>query len=85
MAPPDPILGPRLVEWAGLVNRIAGRTALEIFGMPDDMKFHSSTTLFALADRQETAFRQALDKYCGGRGDRLTPELLQQPIASPKT
>lgn len=71
-----PILGPRLVECTGLVNRIAGRTAFEIFGTPDDIKFRSSMTLFAHADPQERAFRQALDKYYGGLEDRLTLERL---------
>lgn len=71
-----PILGPRLVECTGLVNRIAGRNAFEIFGTPDDIKFRSSMTLFAHADPQETAFRQALEKYFGGVEDRLTLDLL---------
>ena len=71
-----PILGPRLVECTGLVNRVSGRTAHEIFGNPDDLKFCSSMTLFAHADPQEPAYREALEKYYDGMEDRLTLDLL---------
>lgn len=71
-----PILGPRLVECTGLVNHVAGRTAHEIFGSPDDLKFRSSMTLFAHADPEEAAFRTALEKYYGGMEDELTLALI---------
>lgn len=72
-----PVLGPRLVRCAGLVNAVEGRTAHEIFGSPDDLKFHSSMTLFALAQPVETVFRRALDKYFGSGLDPLTVERVQ--------
>jgi uncharacterized protein (DUF1810 family) len=71
-----PVLGPRLVECTGLVNAIEGRTAHDVFGSPDDMKFRSSMTLFALVDPAEPAFGTALEKYFGGRRDTRTLELL---------
>jgi uncharacterized protein (DUF1810 family) len=72
-----PILGPRLVECTELVNHVTGRSAHEIFGSPDDLKFCSSMTLFCHADPQEAAFRSALDKYYGGIEDKLTLELIR--------
>ena len=42
-----PLLGPRLIECTNLVNAVEGRSAHQIFGSPDDLKFHSSMTLFA--------------------------------------
>jgi len=71
-----PILGPRLVECTRLVNAVTGRSAHEIFGSPDDLKFRSSMTLFAHADSEQPAFRAALDKYYGGIEDKLTLDLL---------
>jgi len=71
-----PVLGHRIVECTHLVNAVEGRTAHDIFGTPDDLKFHSSMTLFSLADPYEAAFDVALDKYFGGRGDGRTMELL---------
>ncbi|MGB8276513.1 MAG: DUF1810 domain-containing protein [Methylovirgula sp.] len=71
-----PILGPRLKECTSLVNRVEGRTAREIFGSPDDMKFHSSMTLFATVAPDNDVFKEALRKYFGGVGDRLTLERL---------
>jgi uncharacterized protein (DUF1810 family) len=42
-----PVLGARLRECFAAVCNIAGRSALEIFGSPDDMKLRSCATLFA--------------------------------------
>ncbi|CCJ07715.1 DUF1810 domain-containing protein [Methylocystis sp. SC2] len=67
-----PLLGVRLKECIGLVNEVEGRSAHEIFGSPDDLKFHSSMTLFAAAAPQEPLFADALRKYFDGRRDPLT-------------
>lgn len=67
-----PLLGARLKECVGLVNKVEGRSAHEIFGSPDDLKFHSSMTLFAAAAPQEPLFTEALRKYFYGRGDPLS-------------
>ena len=68
-----PVLGARLVECAELVNRVDGRSVHQIFGSPDDLKFHSSVTLFAQVDNSpESVFRQALAKYFKGMPDRNT-------------
>ena len=71
-----PILGPRLIECAALVNGVEGRPAHEIFGYPDDLKFHSSMTLFALAQPDDPTFAYAIDKYFDGMLDQLTTERL---------
>ncbi len=67
-----PVLGPRLIGLTKLVNQVNGRSIHEIFGSPDDLKFHSSMTLFAQARPDEPVFREALDKYFGGVMDRGT-------------
>jgi uncharacterized protein (DUF1810 family) len=71
-----PVLGRRLVECTGLVNAVEGRTAHDIFGSPDDMKFHSSMTLFSMAGPDEPAFGAALSKYFGEKLDGRTLDLL---------
>jgi len=71
-----PILGPRLSECTRLVNRVEGRTIDDIFGYPDDMKFHSSMTLFAHATSENQVFRDALRKYFRGEFDQLTLDRL---------
>ena len=70
-----PVLGPRLVECTALVNQVQGRTAAEIFGSPDDVKFRSCMTLFAAV--QKSPFEDALKKYFGGAPDSLTVGLLE--------
>jgi len=44
---PHPILGERLKECTQLVLAQGNRTAHDIFGSPDDLKFKSCMTLFA--------------------------------------
>ncbi len=72
-----PLLGPRLIECTELVNRIEGRTASQIFGAPDDLKFRSSMTLFAEASTGTAVFTEALQKYFAGCGDPLTLDRLR--------
>jgi uncharacterized protein (DUF1810 family) len=69
------VLGPRLVECTGLVNQVQGRTAHDIFGSPDDLKFRSCMTLFAAI--QPAPFEDALRKFYGGAPDPLTLGLLE--------
>lgn len=71
-----PVLGPRLVECAGVVAGLEGRTAGQIFGATDERKLHSSMTLFLRADPQQQAFREILDKYFDGVADAATDRLL---------
>jgi uncharacterized protein (DUF1810 family) len=72
-----PVLGPRLLECAGIVVGLEGKTVGEIFGHPDDLKFHSSMTLFGEVEGPaERVFHQALKKYFGGKTDQATLERL---------
>lgn len=76
------MLGPRLRECTGAVCAIEGRSAYEIFGSPDDMKFRSSMTLFAAAAGDDNGvFILALRKYFEGRPDALTLEMAAQSSA----
>jgi uncharacterized protein (DUF1810 family) len=71
-----PVLGARLRECTAFVNAAEGRSVDEIFGHPDDLKFHSSVTLFAQAGHEEV-FETALRKYFAGAPDPATINLLQ--------
>jgi uncharacterized protein (DUF1810 family) len=71
-----PVLGPRLRECTAIVNAIEGRTAHQVFGSPDDVKFRSCMTLFAECAPQPDVFREALDKYFAGDPDPLTLDSL---------
>jgi uncharacterized protein (DUF1810 family) len=70
-----PLLGARLRECTDLTLGIEGRTAHEIFGSPDDLKFHSSMTLLGAVAEGEKVFDAALRKYFAG-GDARTLEIL---------
>jgi uncharacterized protein (DUF1810 family) len=71
-----PLLGPRLRECTELVNAIDGRTANEVFGSPDDLKFRSAMTLFEAAADDPAPFATPLDKYYDGERDAKTLQRL---------
>jgi uncharacterized protein (DUF1810 family) len=67
-----PVLGQRLREIAQAALEINGKSALEIFGSPDDMKLRSSATLFAQISEPGSVFHRLLDRYFDGRPDEQT-------------
>jgi len=70
------VLGSRLQEATTAVMTLAGRSALDIFGAVDELKFHSSMTLFSHPTGPESVYQQALDKYFDGKQDYRTLEIL---------
>lgn len=76
----DSILGPRLRQVVKLMIGQKGRSAFEILGSPDDMKFRSCLTLFreaASENPDRTLFTKALDQFYRGQPDGRTLELLR--------
>jgi uncharacterized protein (DUF1810 family) len=78
-----PLLGERLRRCTQLVNEIAGRSATQIFGYPDDLKFRSCMSLFRRAaqgagaeDAGNAVFGEALRRFFAGEEDSLTRERL---------
>jgi uncharacterized protein (DUF1810 family) len=71
------VLGPRLIAVCKAALAVEGRSAAEIFGMPDDMKLRSCATLFARVSNGDSVFHKILDKYFAGKPDPRTLELLQ--------
>jgi uncharacterized protein (DUF1810 family) len=67
-----PVLGSRIRECVDIVMEIEDKAIEEIFGYPDNLKFHSSMTLFA--EVEDGIFRKALQRYFDGVGDWKTLE-----------
>jgi uncharacterized protein (DUF1810 family) len=73
-----PVLGTRLKLCTETVLSIKQGRLDDIFGAPDDMKFHSSMTLFArAAGDAQSPFHRAIERYCEGRMDERTLALLE--------
>jgi uncharacterized protein (DUF1810 family) len=72
-----PLLGARLIECTRLVLDVPSNSAHEIFGSPDDMKFHSSMTLFN-AVAPNGFYSQALDRFFEGKPDEATLKILRE-------
>lgn len=73
-----PVLGHRLRECTQLVLDVNGRSAEEILGYPDHLKFRSCMTLFLTAAPEHTIFNNALLKYFDGKPDQSTLVILTQ-------
>jgi len=76
----DPILGSRLRQDVEIMMRHKGKSALEILGAPDDLKFRSCLTLFGQAasdDADRLLFAEALNQFYNGQPDPHTLELLR--------
>ena len=72
-----PLLGPRLIESAQVLNQSRALSASEIFGPVDARKLQSCMTLFMRAAPEEPAFANVLERYFAGVPDRNTDRLLR--------
>lgn len=70
-----PLLGPRLRECVEAMLAHAGRSATDILGDVDAMKFRSCLTLFE-AVSGDALFARALDMFYGGQRDAATLKLI---------
>lgn len=70
-----PVLGERYLECVEILNNIRGKTIFDIFST-DDVKVHSSLTLFYFADPENETIKHALNKYFEGRLDAATERVL---------
>ena len=70
------VLGPRLVLITAETLKLENRTAYQIFGSPDNLKFHSCMTLFATVPGADPVFQQALNRYFNGLKDSKTLQIL---------
>jgi len=71
-----PVLGIRLLDCTEAMLAIEGKSAHEILGYPDDLKFHSSMTLFGAVSSDRPVFQRAIDRFFGGNFDSQTLKLL---------
>lgn len=72
----DPILGKRLIEISEAVFSQQDKTAIEIFGRPDDRKLKSCMTLFSRIENTHPVFQKVLEKYYQGLNDDKTLAIL---------
>ncbi|MGP5437403.1 DUF1810 domain-containing protein [Psychrobacter alimentarius] len=73
------VLGTRLRECAELLLLHPDKSALDIFGSPDNLKLHSSLTLFTLASsNKKCVFDELLDQYFEGSYDINSIKMLKQ-------
>lgn len=72
------ILKKRLLEISKVLLSSPTNNATEVMGFPDDLKLHSSMTIFHLAAPDESVFQDVLDKFFAGKLDKNTLELCKK-------
>lgn len=73
----DPVLGKRLIEICNELLKQKSNDANRIFGSPDDLKLHSSMTLFSSLENADPVFDKVLDKFFQGRKDKKTLQIIE--------
>ena len=71
-----PVLGTRLLEISNALLGVAGKSANQLMGSPDDMKLKSSMTLFSSLDNADPVFKAVLNKYYEGVPDQRTLSII---------
>ena len=71
-----PVLGNNIISITSELLNLQTNDATSVFGKPDDMKLHSSMTLFSLVPGTNPIFQKVLDKYFDGKQDMKTITLL---------
>lgn len=79
-----PFLGTRLAECTNAVLSVEGRSAQDIFGSIDELKFRSSMTLYDAVDAGGL-YRRALQKFFDGSPDPATLAVLDRWRTSDET
>lgn len=80
------VLGARLRECAELLLLHPDKSALDIFGSPDNLKLHSSLTLFNFASsfKKDCVFEQLLHQFFAGDYDINTIRMLKKLVVYQK-
>ena len=73
-----PILGKRLIEISTSVLEVNTENATQLMGSPDDLKLHSSMTLFSELKNTNSVFQEVLNKFFNGEKDAKTLALLDR-------
>lgn len=72
-----PALGSRLIEICNELLNLKTNDAHKILGSPDDLKLHSSMTLFSSLHNTDPIFQKVLDKFFEGEKDEKTLRILK--------
>lgn len=71
-----PVLGSRLVRICVELLNLESNDAHAIFGSPDDLKLHSSMTLFCSVPSADPVFQKVLHKFFAGKKDKKTVAII---------
>ena len=67
-----PVLGSRMIRICNELLNLETNDPHRIFGSPDDLKLHSSMTLFSSLPNANPVFQKVLNKFFKGKKDERT-------------
>lgn len=73
-----PVLGPRLIACVQATLAHRNKNISAILGTPDDTKYRSCLTLFALCQKSPNVFLDALDAFFHGHQDQRSIQIWQE-------
>lgn len=73
-----PVLGNRFIEICKVLINLESNDSHNILGSLDDMKLHSSMTLFSSLSDPNPVFQKVLDKFFDGKKDVKTLHLIKE-------
>ena len=74
----ETVLGKRLINICNELLKQENKNAHKIFGSPDDMKLHSSMTLFSSLPNADPVFAKVLDQFFEGKKDEKTLQIIRE-------
>ena len=74
----ETVLGKRLINICNELLNQENKNAHKIFGSPDDMKLHSSMTLFSSLPNADPVFAKVLDQFFEGKKDERTLQIIRE-------
>lgn len=66
-----------LIEISSELLKLKNNNVTQILGTPDDLKLHSSMTLFSIIDKENKIFEGVLNKYYNRKKDEKTIEIIK--------
>ena len=80
-----PILSIRLLDCTQTILKHREKPIISIMEFPDDLKLHSSITLFHLADPSQHMFSEVLNVFYNGKLDLNTLDILKKNKSKSKS
>jgi uncharacterized protein (DUF1810 family) len=71
-----PVLGPRIIHACEVLLNLKDKSMVEVMGFPDNLKLHSSMTLFEAVSDANSIFTEIIEVYFDDERDKSSLEII---------